>query len=184
MAISTGSNVLNTDVFNKFAEVVAATANAGILYGTNSLHFADQSADVTALYGGTTSGVATQGATNIAVGDIITGSTILNYILNQARSYCRIRNMSVTRTVTGSTSETRTGITHTTNVQTLTQFKTGSDDAKFLAGTPVSSSELNAYFNEIRDRYLTVRNNFTLTASFEVCHVSCHSNCHGSRGRR
>jgi hypothetical protein len=184
MAISTGSNVLNTDVFNKFAETVVAAANAGIVYGTNSLHFADQDATTTAMYGGTTSGVASQGATNIATGDIVTGSTILNYILNQARSYCRIRNMSVTRTVTGGSSETRSGITHTTNVQSLAQFKTGSDDTKFLAGAPISATELNSYFNEVRDRYLNVRNNFTLTSSFTVCHVSCHSSCHGSRGRR
>jgi hypothetical protein len=184
MAISTGSNVLNTDVFNKFADTVVAAANAGIVYGTNSLHFTDQNAATTALYGGTTSGVATQGATGIAAGDTITGSTILNYILNQARSYCRIRNMSVTRTVTGGSSVTRSGITHTTNQQTLAEFKTGCDDTKFLAGTPVSATELNSYFNEIRDRYLNVRNNSTITSSFTVCHVSCHSSCHGSRGRR
>lgn len=184
MPISAGSNIANADIFNKFAEIVAATANAGIVYGTNNYHFADVSAAVIAQYGGSTTGIATQGATGIAAGDTVTGLTILNYILNQARSYCRIRNMSVTRTVTGGSSETRQGITHTTQVQTLTQFRTGSDSAKFLSNTPVTASELTAYFNEIRDRYNSVRTNFTLSSSFEVCHVSCHSNCHGSRGRR
>lgn len=184
MPISAGSNIANADIFNKFAEIVAATANAGVVYGTNNYHFADVSAAVIAQYGGTTSGIATQGATGIAAGDIVTGLTILNYILGQAVIYCRIRNMSVTRTVTGGSSETRQGITHTTLTHSSANFRKSSDDAKFLSNTPVTASALTAYFNEIRDRYNSIRTNFTLTASFEVCHVSCHSNCHGSRGRR
>lgn len=183
MAIGTGNNVLNTDIFNKFAEIVVAAANAGIVYGTNSYHFSDQDAAVISNYGGATTGLA-QGATNIAVGDTITGLTILNYILAQARSYTRIRNMNVTRNVTGGSSETRSGITHTTVVQSPTQFGISSDSTRFLTGTNVTATELTSFFNEVRDRYNTVRNNYSIDASFTVCHVSCHSSCHGSRGRR
>lgn len=185
MAIASGNIVTATDIYNQFVSVIQNPANSGIVYGTNNYHFSDLPTTGINLYGGTTGGLGA-GGTGINSGDIITASTIVNYVTANAAAFCRIRNMSVTRNVSASggpaaTSSTNSGITH----------MAGAYAAPFTNPTPtgvqssniVAANELNNFYTNCYNNYTTARNN-TYSYSYTVCHNSCHSSCHGSRGRR
>jgi hypothetical protein len=101
--------------------------------------------------------------------------------------------VSVTRNVTASggpapTSSTATGKTHL-----IADYANGTNpswssfsapsSSNISAGQEISASNLLNYYEACRNEYIRLRD-YTVTASYSVCHNSCHSSCHSSRGRR
>ena len=50
-------------------------------------------------------------------------------------------------------------------------------------GNVINDTNLETYMGNIATAYNTIRTT-TITDQVNVCHASCHSPCHGSRGRR
>lgn len=53
-----------------------------------------------------------------------------------------------------------------------------------LPGQPVTTAQLDAFLNSLRNMVNTRRGSSNYRAVLMSCHSSCHSSCHGSRGRR
>lgn len=190
--MTSGDIIDDQDIYNKFSDRITTLANASIVYGTNSYHFSDMPSTLTSQYGGTTSGLS-QSSWGNRTGQLIDASDIVDYVVSEATKYSRIRNVSVTRNVTASggpapSSSTATGKTHLLagygdgSISGWSSF-TAPSSTNIQTGQTISATNLVNYYESCRNEYVRMRD-YTITASYSVCHNSCHSSCHGSRGRR
>lgn len=213
MAVLT-NNINAQNIVDRFADYVVATANAGIVWGSNAVPFDVYSSYFPNIWGGTTAGKAiTINGTNIGgPTGIITASTIISVLRAETTTYTRIRRMRAILFITGTgfitprptgngTANDRridlgpiTGqgpgiIRDSTNVSNLSTAY-----LQTLAGTAstgiandgvsvVTVANLEAFFTNLRTAYNTARATVH-TQQVNVCHASCHNNCHSSRGRR
>jgi len=176
------------NIIDRFADFAPASANSGIVWGTNSVPFSGFS---TSYFGGTTAGRSI-GITGADINqNPITASVINTAIENETAAYSQIRNLNAIRTVTGAGGNTGTypnpgqifnqtakAYLNSSYAQTLSAA-----GVTLTAGTQISTSGLEAKFTDLQTRFNSLVSN-TVTVNINICHASCHSSCHGSRGRR
>tara|TARA_B100001057_G_scaffold501300_1_gene623536 strand:+ start:27002 stop:27565 length:564 start_codon:yes stop_codon:yes gene_type:complete len=176
------------NIIDRFADFAPASANSGIVWGTNSVPF---SGFATSYFGGTTAGRSI-GITGADINqNPITASVINTAIENETAAYSQIRNLNAIRTVTGPGGNTGTypnpgqifnqtakAYLNSSYAQTLSAA-----GVTLTAGTQISASGLEAKFTDLQTRFNNLVSN-TVTVNINICHASCHSSCHGSRGRR
>ena len=176
------------NIIDRFADFAPASANSGIVWGTNSVPFSGFS---TSYFGGTTAGRSI-GITGADINqNPITASVINTAIENETAAYSQIRNLNARRNVTGEVSnigtyqtpglifnQTQKAYLNSSYIQTLSAA-----GVTLTAGTQISASGLEAKFTDLQTRFNSLVSN-TVTVTINICHSSCHSSCHGSRGRR
>jgi hypothetical protein len=179
------------NIVNRFADYVTATADSGIVWGTNNYPFGEFDGNY---FGGSTSGrpIGISGGNIGSAGGSITASSIYNTLVNETAAYTSIRNLQAILFVNGGGGNT--GSRPTPGVvfnQTAVSYMNSSylqsigspGNAGVSAGNAVTSSGLESFFGNLTSAYNTTRVN-TTTVQINVCHASCHSSCHSSRGRR
>jgi len=198
------------NLIDRFADYVTATANSGIVWGSNApgpsytdvngttysafsagSNSAANSIGV-ALFGGTTSGPAISISGSSITGDPINAGTIRTTLENETALYTNVRKLRVQITIDGGGGNTgtrrSTGVviddTQVAHMATSYRQSLGTVSTnQVVSGAQITVSGLQGYFSNLQSAYNTARNNVhTYTAT--VCHASCHSSCHGSRGRR
>lgn len=198
--MTTLNNPINAqNIVDRFSDYVVATANAGIVWGNNSVPvyaagtgYATQVVP-TAVFEGPTSGSAIA-VTAPATGTVITASTIYNGLVAETNRYTRIRKLQAVLTVTGGggntgnypaggvvyneTQKAYLGAAYGLSISIGTAATEG-----ILAGQVVSSSKLETFFTRLQSGYVTARDTVHRYDT-SVCHASCHSSCHSSRWRR
>jgi hypothetical protein len=147
------------------------------------------------------------------VGALITASTIINVLRAETATFTRIRQMRAILFITGTgfitprpngqastPTDLRTDlgpitgqgpgtIRDSTNISNLnTTYLQGlaATTSTGIANDGVSLinvANLEAFFTNLRTAYNTARATVH-TQQVNVCHASCHNNCHSSRGRR
>lgn len=188
--------VSRQNIVDRFSDYVTATANAGIVWGTNALptHTDGTVVTLSGNFGGTTSGraISINGDTLGASGSIITAITIYNSLLTDTNRYTRIRKLRARLNVTGTGGNTgtrptagiiydQTAVAHMND--TYLQAIASVNNAGVASGQVIDDTNLETLFSNLRTEYNTKRDT-TVTLTRDVCHASCHSSCHGSRGRR
>jgi hypothetical protein len=192
------NNVNAQNIIDRFADYVAATANSGIVWGTNALPFPECPPGY---FGGTTAGrtIAISGNGPIGgTGVTITASIILATLLAETYQFTKIRNFHARLTVTGGGGNTPAGphydgpgtVFDQTQKSHLTQ-PLPIDTNSIVAGDvyvnkKITTAGLEDLFDRLRALYNS-RINYTIGtvyADISVCHGNCHSSCHGSRSRR
>jgi hypothetical protein len=195
------TNPINAqNVVNRFAQYVVATANSGIVWGTNSVPFGEFPVG---FFGGTTAGkgIEINGNNLGGPGALIVASTLYFVLRDEVNRYTRIRLLRARLNVTGGGGNTGSrptpGIiydqTQVAHMNTNYNQNVGSPTIPFLgpiqgglivAGTSAGAgSGLEKQFDIFRSAYSSARNNVVII-TIDVCHASCHSSCHGARGRR
>ena len=179
------------NIVDRFADFVLGAANTGIVWGTNTLPFAEMPG---ATYAGTTSGtsITATGATIGTTGNIITAATIRSVLETETALYTNIRQQRAILNVTGAGGNTGSrptpGIifdqTEVAHLDTTNRAAIGAvADANVTTGQNVDDTNLETYFTNLTAAYTAIRTT-TVTTQIDVCHASCHSSCHSSRGRR
>jgi len=179
------------NIVDRFADYVTATADSGIVWGTNNYPFGEFDP---AYFGGSTAGrpIGISGGNIGSAGGSITASNIYNTLVNETAAYTSIRNLQAILFVDGSGGNT--GSRPTPGVifdQTAVSYLNSSylqsvgspGNAGVSAGNAVTTSGLESFFGNLTSAYNGTRVN-TTTVQINVCHASCHSSCHSSRGRR
>lgn len=170
---------------DRFADYVVSTANAGIVWGTNAVPFAEMS---TTNFAGTTGGKAISiTGTNLSGPNIIR-SSVATVLAAETALYTNIRKLRAILFVNGGGGNTGSRpaagtIYDDTQVAHLTTGYRQSITATSPASGNVTTAGLESFYAALRSDYNTKRN-VTQTIQINVCHASCHSSCHGSRGRR
>lgn len=179
------------NIVNRFADYVVATANSGIVWGSNRKPFGEMA---TSYFGGTTAGraISISGGNIGAAGGVITASTIYNVMRAQTQTYSNIRKLRARLFVTGTGGNTgsrptagyvydQTRVAHlNTNYRQSTRSPS---NPSISVNQLISKTNLETFFSNCRTSYNQYRA-VTATIQTNVCHASCHSSCHGSRGRR
>lgn len=188
--MATLNNPVGTqNIVDRFADYVVATANSGIVWGTNAKPFGEFDS---AYFGGDTNGRGIGINGNNINASPITASTIYNTLVSETNAYTRIRKLQAKLNVTGGGGNTGSrptaGIvydqTNVANMNTNYLQSVGSPaNGGVASGQTISSGNLETFFNTLRTEYTNKRNT-TVTIQVDVCHASCHSSCHSSRGRR
>jgi hypothetical protein len=182
------SPIESQNIIDRFADYVTATANSGIVWGTNALPFAEMPSEN---FGGTTAGRSI-GISGSATGTLITASVIYNTLVNETATYTNIRNLRAILFIDGeggnTGSRTNAGIifdqTAVAHLNTTYRQSIGTPSNEGVErDRNITTLSLESFFITLRSSYITSRNN-TATIQVNVCHASCHSSCHGSRGRR
>lgn len=194
------NNIRAQNIIDRFADYVTYTANANIIWGTNSYPFAEW--DRPAEFGGDTNGspIAISGAAAPA-GTKIDSAALFNYLLAETFRYTNIRLFRAVLFVTGGGGNTGSrgspgvifdstnkshlaaGYRATTDFNAVTKTDSlGGGD--ITTGSIIKITGLENFFDRLRSLYLAYYNATIFTGQVEVCHASCHSNCHSSRTRR
>lgn len=184
------------NIVDRFADYALATANAGIVWGTDSLPFGEMSVGE---FGGSTGGrgITTSGGNIGSTGSLITASTIYNTLVNETATYTNIRNLRAvlfvdsTPPVAGlynTGTRPTPGIvydqTQVAHLNTGYRQSIGSPSpSNVSAGNNITAAGLEQFFDNLRTSYNSARGNIQ-TIQTNVCHASCHSACHISRARR
>lgn len=187
------SPVSKQNIVDRFADYVVATANASIIWGTNTpLPFAEF--DI-GFFGGTTAGmpIAINGT---SISDTqITAATIVSVLKNETARYTTIRRLRARKNITGLgrtdhpslvtfpvgivyDQTNKAYMTATTYTQTIT-----TSSGNVLKDSVISATNLETFFTNLQTAYTVARDNVA-SITVDVCHASCHSSCHSSRGRR
>lgn len=182
MALTNPVNKQN--IVNRFADYVAATANASIVWGTTTLPF---TGFPSSNFGGPAASGRPIGITGANIsGAKITASTIYNVLVAETNAYTRIRNLRAQRNITGNGGATGINFdqTNKSNMSTVFLQNIGSPaNAGVAANQQIRSTTLETFFSNLRTAYTTSRDT-TQLIKVDLCHSSCHNSCHGSRGRR
>ena len=187
MAIT--GDITKNSIVARFKQLVTDVAGASIVRGTNSLPFTEMPSS---RYGGRTDASFISISGSSISGDTITASTIRTVLETEANLYTNIRKQRAILNVTGPGGNTGSRptagvVSDSTNVAHL---DTGNRSAIGSIATTgvnptsiIDDTTLEAYFGRIATAYNAVRT-ATITDQIDVCPASCHSSCHGSRGRR
>jgi len=182
------SPITAQNIIDRFADFAPASANSGIVWGTNSVPFSGFS---TSYFGGTTAGRSIGISGSTIAGNPINAATINTAIENETAAYSQIRNLNARQNVTGVTSnigtyqtpglifnQTQKAYLSSSYVQSLSAA-----GVTLSSGTQITDTGLEAKFTDLQTRFNSLVSN-TITVTINICHSSCHSSCHGSRGRR
>ena len=183
--------ITSQNIVDRYADFVTATANENIIWGTNALPFAEMPSTN---FGGTTSGksISVTGPSIVGTNSEISAAKIYDTLLAETGTYTRIRRLRAILFVTGPGGNTGTRGTKGTifdqtqksNLNTSYLQDLGvTNNADVTAGQLISSANLETLFTNMRISYSAAAAT-TATIQVNVCHASCHSSSHGSRGRR
>lgn len=206
--MATLTNPINAqNIINRFADYVPASANTGIVWGTNANPSYTDGGTVEivadASFGGTTAGrsIGVTGTSITPNDNIIDGPTIYNALVAETNAYTRIKKLRAVLTVTGSGGNRPagplTGNTGGTNVVVYDETNIAHMAPSFVSnitidpastfglanGQVISSANLQNFFDTLKTKYVEKRNTVSRIDK-SACHSSCHSSCHGSRSRR
>lgn len=213
MAVLT-NNINAQNIVDRFADYVVASANAGIVWHSGAVPFDVYAAYFPNIWGGNASGkgITINGTSIGGPTGIITASTIINVLRTETATFTRIRNLRAILFITGtgfitprptgngSGNNVRTDLgpifgqgpgiirdgTNVANLNTAYLQGLAATTSTGIANDGVSlinTANLEAFFTNLRTAYNTARAT-THTQQVNVCHASCHNNCHSSRGRR
>ena len=188
--VSLFNNIDAQNVVDRFADYVRASANSGIVWGTNSR---PGTWIPTSVFGGTTAGKTIEINGNSIGGPtgLIVASTVRNVLIAETNRYTRIRNLRARLLRQGNNAviydQTRVAHMSSAYQQTISNpsIPTNGPNAGNLItiGSDSSNTGIEEYFARLRSAY-NARRGTTITLTYYQCHSSCHSSCHGSRGRR
>lgn len=203
-------NINAQNIVDRFADYVVATANSGISWGTNAYPFGVYSGYFPNIFGGDTGGkgIGINGNNLGGAGSTITASTIVNVLRAETQAYTRIRNLRALLFITGTGYAPTSGdgaVNQRTDLGPITgtnpgyiydatavanlntsyvQISLGATASDGIsAGSTINTGNLETFFSNLRTAYNNARAS-THTEQVNVCHASCHNNCHSSRGRR
>lgn len=194
------NNINAQNVVDRFADYVRATANSGIVWGTNSRPFSEFP---TSYFGGDTGGkgIEINGTSIGGATGLMIASTVYSNLVAETGRYTRIRNLRARLNVLGGGGNTgsrptpgivydQTRVAHMNsgynqNVGSPSTGTSGPVAGNLITIGVISPARtgMEGFFANLRDTYNAYRGN-TVTITIDVCHASCHSSCHGSRGRR
>ena len=184
------------EIVDRYADYVTATANSGIVWGTNSNPTHSDGTEVLSdsYFGGSTSGrgIGVNDGNLGGQGAVITASSIYNTLVSETNAYSAIRSTQARLNVTGGGGNTgsrpspgiiydQTNIAHLSN--SYAQDIGSPSDNGVNSTSLITDNGLEGLFATLRTSYNTARGT-TVQITTDVCHASCHSSCHGSRGRR
>jgi hypothetical protein len=196
-------NISKQNIVDRFADYVVTTANDSIHWGIpNNKPFTEMP---DAVFGGPKTGRSIGITGSSITGTIVAASVIRETLLDETNIYIRIRKMRAILNVTGAGGNTGTrptagvvfdntaksylsqdALNYANQIGTPTGANALITAASSYPGTTadtVSVTNLQAYFEYLKDQYIAKRDN-TVTLQVDVCHASCHSSCHASRSRR
>jgi hypothetical protein len=184
------------NIVDRFADYLVATANSGIVYGSNSWPFYDASINLAPFFGGTTAGkpIGIIG-TNLGSPGIVTAYTIFYQTLNETFKYTMIRNTTWIIRVSGGGGNTgvrpapgdvtvRTGKSYLNSGYVIATNVSAVSQGQVVRSLKITTASLEDLFNRLRAAWTNFYNGNPVTLVFPVCHASCHSSCHSSRSRR
>lgn len=184
------------NIVDRFADYLVATANAGIVYGSNSWPFYDGAVNLAPFFGGTTAGKAIGIAGgNLGSPGVVTAYTIFYQTLNETYKYTMIRNTTWILNVSGGGGNTgsrptpgdvivRTGKSYLNSGYGLATNVNAVGQGQVVRSQKITTASLEDLFNRLRTAWTNFYNSSPVTIRSSVCHASCHSSCHGSRSRR
>jgi hypothetical protein len=199
--------VNKSNIIENFRSYVQSSANSGIVWGTNSLptYTWPSGSHVilpSSTFGGTTSGKTPTINLNAST---ITASDIANSLISATTTFSAIRKIRVTLTISSTggspynsgdkptpgvvfdqTQKAHMPANFEGNITAGTTASAVASASGISAGASVGSQNLINFFNDLKNRYESVRDSVGATTTFNqtVCHASCHSNCHVARSRR
>ena len=190
MAGGLTDNISAQNVVNRFADYVRGAANSGISWGTNSYPFGEFSA-IAYVFGGDTNGKPIEISGGNINSNPISANVVYNALIAETSRYTRIRLMRALLFVDGGGGNTGsrptpgyvydgTAVAH---LNSNYQVSVSSGRNNVFAGNVMTRGGTADMFNQMRAAYNAVRGQ-AVTFQVNVCHASCHNNCHGSRGRR
>jgi hypothetical protein len=192
MAGGLTDNISAQNVVNRFADYVRGAANAGISWGTNSYPFGEFSANA-GIFGGDTNGkgIEINGNNLGGVGAIANAQTVYNVLIDETTRYTRIRLLRAVLFVGGGGGNTGSrptpGVvydgTAVAHLNSAYQVGVSAGRNNVFAGNVMTRGGTADMFNNMRAAYNNIRGQ-SIYSQVNVCHASCHNNCHGSRGRR
>ena len=182
-----------TNLAARFADYVAASANANIVWGTDNLPTYDGVIINNTNMGGPIAGRAP----GMSAADLKDGSEIINAanitaaLRDETAAYLGIRLLQARVNVTGAGGNSGTrptpGIifdqTSKAYLDSVYTASVGTVAGNPVSGTTVTTNGLQTYFSNLQARYEEVRDD-QIGFTQNVCHSSCHNSCHNSRGRR
>lgn len=184
------------NIVDRFADYVVATANSGIVYGSNNWPFYDGAVNLAPFFGGTTAGkpIGITG-TNIGSPGVVTAYTIFYQTLNETFKYTMIRNTTWTLFVNGGGGNTgtrptpgpvivRTGKSYMNSGYVLATNVNAVGQGQVVRSLKITVFSLEDLFNRLRTYWINNISNNSESLLFPVCHASCHASCHSSRSRR
>lgn len=176
------TNPINSqNVVDRFAQYVQATANSGIVWGTDALPFGHFPAHH---FGGTTSGkpIEVNGGSIGGVGATVSASAIYNVLVAETIRYTRIRNLRARDIVAGNHAAWGAGVhfdqtrkahmsaAHALNIPAFSNI---------AAGQPITTGGLEQLFNNLRTWYSGAA---ASVVSIDI--TRCHGECYSNRNRR
>ena len=184
------------NIVDRFADYVVATANSGIVYGSNAWPFYDGAVNLAPFFGGTTAGkpIGITG-TNMGSPGIVTAYTIFYQTLNETYKYTMIRNTTWTLNVGGGGGNTgtrptpgpvivRTGKSYLNSGYVIATNVSAVSQGQVVRSLKITTASLEDLFNRLRAAWQNFYNGNPVPLGFPVCHASCHASCHSSRTRR
>lgn len=192
MAGGLTNNINPQNVVNRFADYVRGAANSGISWGTNALPFTQFNVRAF-VFGGTTAGkpIEINGGSIAGIGTVISAQQVYNVLIAETTRYTRIRLLRAVLFVMGPGGNTgnypTAGVIFDTtlvaHMNANYQVGVGADRNNVFAGNVMTRGGTAAMFNNMRAAY-NARRAVAAYEQVNVCHASCHNNCHRSRGRR
>ena len=187
-------------IVQRTIEQINGVARQGIVWGTNSKPFPEAE---TGWFAARTDWAGLDPVSvNSGFGGLgtIEADTLTEGVRGIVQYYTRIRNIRCVRKVTGGGGNRPapgSPYTSTASNVDLTRIAITADGEQpttinnyfdIQANSIISRGNLNNFILSMSQVYQTLRPNILgddgTTYYKEVCHVSCHSNCHNSRGRR
>jgi hypothetical protein len=177
------------NIVDRFADYVVATANAGIVWGTNTLPFVDFPP---AQLGGTTAGVpiSINGSSLSTPTPRIDAPTIYNVLTGQTQLYTNIRKLRAIKTYLVQSDSPVSSVYNTLFDQTQVAHLATSYRQTFTysgptltAGSPITPATLEALFDGLRTRYSEYRD-VVATYTYATCHSNHANTCHTSKRSR
>lgn len=185
--------ITKQNIVDRFADYVQGSANSGISWGTNVYPFPEFSHG--GIFGGPVSGKGMEvNGDSIGTNGYgeITAQNIYDTLITETYRFTKIRKMRALLFVTGdggnSGSRPTAGYVYDQtavaymNDGYLQGVSAGRDNV--YGGNIITAGGLENMFSNMRASYNSLRENSAGTWETQVCHASCHNNCHGSRGRR
>jgi len=186
------NNISRQNIVNRFADYVRGAANSGISWGTNAYPFNEFSA-LAGVFGGTTAGkpIEINGNNLGAANTIANAQTVYNVLIDETFRYTRIRLMQAVLFVGGGGGNTGSrptpGVVYnqTAVAHMNSSFQQSVSASRFdvFAGNVMRRVGTAQMFDSMRANY-NVRRGQSSYQQVNVCHASCHFNCHNSRSRR
>lgn len=168
-----------TNLLSRFEDYVKATANNGLVWGSDNKPFAEFPDSE---LGGSAAGKQTETTPAQLDQNPISAAQVFNALLEETRRFTQVRKLRAIKTVSGNQGYTAFDQTEKANMSEAYRLAVPVTQ-DLQSGALIEAATIEAQLEKFRQAYLTAQDN-VITRNIVVCHASCHSNCHGSRSRR